>query len=171
MRPVLSPVMHIMLFLLEIRFWLCFHLHLLLLNKFEGTDERAPILGSSLQTPSKVGRCWGFWLAQTLHPPESQEESNLIGSRFFFRKLLVCPHSGSMQTQEVLFGFTSILWQCNTSNFLGTWEWLEFVRRFCHWYSASLTEKLIIFLIFSYFKYQWESLWLKFCACLIVSLW
>lgn len=170
MRPVLSPVMHIMLFLLEIRFWLCFHLHLLLLNKFEGTDERAPILGSSLQTPSKVGRCW--FLVSTDPPPSwitGREQPDR--KPFFFRKLLVCPHSGSMQTQEVLFGFTSILWQCNTSNFLGTWEWLEFVRRFCHWYSASLTEKLIIFLIFSYFKYQWESLWLKFCACLIVSLW
>lgn len=51
MRPVVCPVMHIMLFLLEIRFQLCVHLHLLLLNKFEGTDERAPILGSSLHRP------------------------------------------------------------------------------------------------------------------------
>lgn len=134
-RPVPSPIMHLMLFLLKC-IQPCFLLYLLSLNRFEGRNEKASVLASSLHRfHSKEGRGQVFWLAQTLWS-ELQAESDLMGRRFFtfftsFHACLVLLKEYACSGGFIFWScFIASLWWHNKGHFPGIWKWLEFVGRF-----------------------------------------
>lgn len=75
-RSVLSPVMHIMLFILKICIQPCFLLYLLSLNRFEGRNETASVLAISQK------RAGAEFSGQHRPYDLNQAESDLMGRSF-----------------------------------------------------------------------------------------